>query len=85
MLYRKLLWILPVASTLNFLVAIPKAQANCPGSVQPLEEVQPQVQQRWDELQRQETYPWGKTKVYERLQGDRITLAKSFDELRGLG
>ncbi|MBW4453508.1 MAG: hypothetical protein KME55_12845 [Nostoc indistinguendum CM1-VF10] len=55
MLYQKLLWILPIASTLNFLVATPKAQANCPASVQPLEEVQPQVQQRWDELQRQQT------------------------------
>ncbi|MEA5601899.1 hypothetical protein [Nostoc sp. UHCC 0252] len=83
MLYKNFLWILPIVSTLNFLVAIPKAQANCPGSVQPLEEVQPQVQRHWDELQRQENYPWGRTKVYERLQGARITLAPSFDQLRG--
>ncbi|MBD2357378.1 hypothetical protein H6G41_22620 [Tolypothrix sp. FACHB-123] len=83
MLYKKTLWILPIVSTFNFLVTIPKAQANCPGSVQPLEEVQPQVQKRWDELQRQETYPWGKTKIYQSLQGDRITLAPSFDQLQG--
>ncbi|MDZ8055129.1 MAG: hypothetical protein RMX68_026530 [Aulosira sp. ZfuVER01] len=83
MLCRKIIWALLIAAILNALVAIPKAEANCPGSVQPLEEVQPQVQQRWEELQRQESYPWGTAKVYERLQGDRITLAQSFDRLRG--
>lgn len=76
------LWLLAIAVTLNVVVATPPAQANCPGSVQPLEEVQPQVQKRWQELQRMETYPWGKARVYDRLEGDRITLSASFDQLR---
>lgn len=82
MSFRNLFWLLSIAATLNIVVATPPAQANCPGSVQPLEEVQPQVQKRWQELQRMETYPWGKARVYDRLEGDRITLAPSFDQLR---
>ena len=91
MLQRNFLWLLPIAASINVVVATPPAKANCPGSPPPLEEVQPQVQQRWEELQRMATYPWGKARVYERLQGDseallrsadRITLAPSFDQLR---
>ncbi|HEY9639062.1 MAG TPA: hypothetical protein V6C57_01185 [Coleofasciculaceae cyanobacterium] len=77
----KLLWLAPIAA-IQLLAATFPAQANCPGSVQPVEAVQPQVQARWDELQRLATYPWGTARVYDRLQGDRITLAASFDQLR---
>ncbi len=82
MLYRNLLGLLPIAASINIVVAAPPAQANCPGSGPSLEEAQPRVQQRWEELQGMETYPWGKARVYERLQGNRITLAPSFDRLR---
>ncbi|WGV26710.1 hypothetical protein [Halotia branconii] len=82
MLYQNFLWLLPITATVNFVAVISPAQANCPGSVPPLEEVQPQMQQRWQELQRRKTYPWGKAQVYKSLQGDRITLASSFDQLR---
>ncbi len=82
MLCRNLLWLLLIPASLNIVVAAPPAQANCPGAGPSLEEAQPQVQQLWEELQRRETYPWGKVRVYERLQGNRITLAPSFDQLR---
>ncbi len=83
MLYRNLLWILSIASFLNIFVAIPRVQSNCAGGLFPLEEVQSKMQQHWQNLQRQETYPWGETKVYESLQDDIITLASSFDQLPG--
>lgn len=83
MSYRKVLWLLPLAASLSLGVAAPPSLANCPGAVPPLEVSQPRVQANWEKLQQMETYPWGTQRIYERLEGDRITLSANFDQLRG--
>jgi len=83
LLYLNRFWLLPIAATINVIFVTPEAQANCPESVPTLEQTQPRVQQRWDELQGMKTYPWGAARVYESLKGDRITLTASFDPLLG--
>ncbi|MDX2254884.1 MAG: hypothetical protein NW214_05160 [Pseudanabaenaceae cyanobacterium bins.39] len=56
--------------------------ANCSDTVRSLEESQPQVQAKWQELQKMSFYPWGRQSVYQKLEGDRITLNANFDQLR---
>jgi len=78
-----LLALVPATTALSILIAPHPALANCPMALPPLEEVQPAMQQRWEELQRMQTYPWGTARIYDRLSGDRITLSSNFNQLRG--
>ena len=78
-----LLVLMPTAAAVSIFAAPHPAQANCPMGIPPLEESQPRMQQRWEELQRMQTYPWGTARIYDRLSGDRITLSSNFNQLRG--
>ncbi len=77
MIYKILL-----GTTISMLAIAESAIANCADYVISLDDAQPKVQKRWEDLQKMEVYPWGRTQIYQELKGDRITLASSFDQLR---
>ena len=66
------------------IAALPAAPvwANCAGGIDP-EQVNPQVRQRWQQLQRDETHFWGKTPMFGAIAANRLTLAPAFDQLTG--
>lgn len=77
-------------SRLSFLVfmlaaiATSPAQANCAGFGRDPEEVSQQVRQQWQPLQQDDTYFWGRTKMFDTITQDRITLTSAFDKLTGV-
>ncbi|MBD2090865.1 hypothetical protein H6F67_13495 [Microcoleus sp. FACHB-1515] len=79
-----LLALMPVATATSIFIAPYSALANCAGEP-PDEVVVPLVQQRWQELQRMQTYPWGTARVYDRLDVDRrqVWFNANFNQLRG--
>lgn len=60
------------------------AYANCAGSPGSIEAYQPVLLQHLQHLQQRDSYPWGTTQVYDRLEGRRIYMAEGFDQLSGL-
>lgn len=55
----------------------------CAGTAGSVEVYQPILQQHLQQLQRRDSYPWGTTQVYDRLEGRRIYMAEGFEQLTG--
>ena len=70
-------------SLLGFLALATPARANCADPIAARKLVQPALERHWQQLQQQQTYPWGAVRPFGTLSGDRITLTTDFDRLDG--
>jgi hypothetical protein len=70
-------------TTLGLGMAAQPGLANCNDVIAPVEEVQADMEARWNQVQSRESYPWGDLQPYGTLEGDRITMTADFDQLPG--
>jgi len=68
---------------LSLLALATPARANCGDPIAAAHLVQPALERHWQQLQQQQSYPWGKLRPFGSLSGDRITLTADFDRLDG--
>ncbi len=70
-------------SLLGLLALATPARANCGDPIAAQNLVQPALERHWQQLQQQQSYPWGTVRPFGTLSGDRITLTADFDGLDG--
>ncbi len=84
MLKTKTQFLLTTLLTVGSVVAtIKPAQAICLETPSTLEDVQPTFVRYMQQLQQQQTFPWGNLQPYGDISGDRITLTPEFEQLTG--
>ncbi len=80
----RILCLLLSIATLNLIVAILPAKANCSEQIATSEVIRNAVKRRFEELQKQQIYPWGKIRPYDKISGNNIILTSAFDQLTGI-
>ena len=71
----------PALGTLLLGCFLLPASANCLDGIADREFVRPLMQRRWQQLQAQTAYPWGRLRPYGRIEGDTLVLSPDFYQL----